>query len=129
MVGGAVTQHWGRLAGEGGVDGLAVGAVRPGQHRAAGRVDQLDHDRPLAAEVHAAPGFALGPQQGHHVAEAHDLAGAVQAPAPDDLVADLRLAHARLAAAEQRADSERGGVLAGQFLAPVGQVGAERGGG
>ena len=87
----------------------------------AGSISSTAH-RALAAEVHPALDLAFRPQQRHHVAEAHDLADLVEAPAPRDLAADLRLAEPWLAAAEQLAHPERGGVPADQVPAAVGQV-------
>ena len=129
MVGRPVAQHRGRLPGERGVDDLAGRALRPGDLVAGGGVDQLDGDAPLAAEVHAVLVVALAPYRREDVGQAHDFPHVVEGPTGPDLLPDLGLAEAGLAAAEELAHPEGGGGDPDQVLAVVGQVGAERGGG
>ena len=130
VVGGTVAQHRGGLAGEGGVDGLALGAVLP-----AGPPRRWP-GRPARPCTERWPQKCMPPSSSHS-AHSSDMTSpspmtscTLSSPQPSpDLLADLRLAEAGFAAAEQRSHAQRGGVRPGQLAAPVGQVGAERAGG
>src|SRR4029077_5484460 len=105
MIGRAITQCWHSFSLECRVNGLAPGPILPSNARAHRRIYKFYRNGALCIEMHPAAVLALAPHRGHHIADTHALADVGRAPASGNLRPNLRLAQARLTAAQELADA------------------------